>query len=162
MVSRFRKIPPVCLMVSLVRLLTGSLRYSKNNLHDVVRMEDGQEYNIFRHISAYPLQEGETSIVFIVNFKFARLSHKANMVASMIPMLLITGFPGFITKIYAVNKKNGFWMGMYQWRSKQVLEEYKKSFVFRMMNKRAIDDTIISTEYQNQQLINFIEEIKIH
>ena len=73
-------------------------------------------------------------------------------------MLLITGFPGFVKKIYAVNKKNGYWQGMYQWESLEYLEEYKKSFVFKVMNKRAIPETIKSIQYENKSLDNFIRE----
>jgi hypothetical protein len=125
-------------------------------------MEDGQEYSIFRHITAYPLKEKDAAIIFIVRFKFARLSHSANKIASIIPMLLITGFPGFQTKMYAVNKKNGYWQGMYQWQTQAHLEEYLKSFVYKMMNKRAIKETLKSNEYRNQVLINFINNNEIN
>jgi hypothetical protein len=57
-------------------------------------------------------------------------------------MLLITGFPGFVAKIYAVNHKNGYWQGMYQWQSPQFLNDYKRSLVFRIMNKRACADSL--------------------
>ena len=63
----------------------------------------------------------------------------------------------FIKKIYAVNTENGYWQGMYQWKSLKHLEEYKKSFVFRIMNKRAIPGSIISFEIENENLINFID-----
>jgi hypothetical protein len=72
-------------------------------------------------------------------------------------MLLITGFPGFVKKIYAVNPENGYWQGMYQWKSLRHLEEYKKSFVFRIMNKRAIQGSINSFEIENENLVNFID-----
>ena len=88
-------------------------------------MEDDQEYVIFRHITASTSIGSETDTIFIVSFKFARLSHKANKIASIIPMLLITGFPGFRTKMYAVNNETGYWQGMYQWKSEQALAEYK-------------------------------------
>lgn len=161
MATKFRKSPPVCLGISLIRLLLGRLRYSKQYIGNSVKMDDGQEFTIFRHITAYPIDENETTSVFIVSFKFARLSHKVNKIASIIPMLLITGFPGFLTKIYAVNKENDYWQGMYQWKSKQALEEYKKSFVFKMMNKRAIKNTVSSMEFDNQQLNDYIVKNKI-
>jgi len=72
------------------------------------------------------------------------------------PMLLITGYPGFDIKMYGVNITNGYWQGMYQWQTKQALEEYKKSFVFRVMNKRAIKSTLGSIEIDNQNLIHFV------
>jgi hypothetical protein len=124
-------------------------------------MDDGQVFSIFRHVSKYPVRNDEQAVTFIVRFKFARLSHNANRFASIIPMFLITGFPGFQTKIYAVNKENGYWQGMYQWKTHNHLEEYLKSFVYRMMNKRAITETISSREYRNQLLLNYINKNKL-
>jgi hypothetical protein len=77
-------------------------------------------------------------------------------------MLLITGFPGFTAKIYAVNYKNGFWQGMYQWKSTQHLDEYKKSFVFRIMNKRAIPGSIHSFTIENKIILDFIEDRRLN
>lgn len=45
---------------------------------------------------------------------------------------------------------------MYQWKSPKHLNEYKKSFVYRMMNKRAINETINSFVIENEQLSEFI------
>ena len=160
MANKFRKSPPVCLGISLVRLLTGKLRCSNKYLDNTIKMEDGSEFRIFRHITVHPPGRNDSAMVFIVRFKFAHLSHNANKLASIIPMLLITGFPGFVTKMYAVNRINGFWQGMYQWKSREHLEEYKKSFVFRIMNKRAINESIKSSEFEKQYLIDYIEKRK--
>ncbi len=158
MTTKFRKSPPVCLFISIGRLLAGKLKLSKQYLKDTVKMKDGQEFIIFRHITDYPVKDIEQAVTFIVSFKFARLSHNANRFASIIPMLLITGFPGFQTKMYAVNKENGYWQGMYQWKSLENLKEYKSSFVFKMMNKRAIQESIKSIHYENKSLDTFIKE----
>ena len=123
-------------------------------------MEDFQKYTIFRHITVFPVEDIEQAVTFIVRFKFARLSHNANRVASIIPMLLITGFPGFQTKMYAVNKENGYWQGMYQWKTQKHLEDYLKSFVYKLMNKRAIQETIISWEYSKELLMDYIDTHK--
>ena len=157
MASKFRKSPPVCLCISLFRLFTYKLRYPKKYIGKSVRMDNGQEFTIFRHITIHPQIRSNNEMVFIVSFKFARLSHEANKIASIIPMLLITGFPGFITKMYSVNIENGYWQGMYQWKSRQHLEEYNKSFVFRVMNKRALRNTISSCEFEGQSLSKYIE-----
>jgi len=157
MTTKFRKSPPVCLFISLIRLILGKLKLSEKYMGVTVKMDDVNEYKIFRNITIYPENGDSNNCVFIVNFKFSRLSHKANKLASIIPMLLITGFPGFIKKIYAVNPQNGYWQGMYQWKSLKHLEEYKKSFVFRIMKKRAIQGSIQSFEIDNKNLINFID-----
>ena len=158
MESRFRKLPPICLGISLLRLLFRRLIYSTNFIGDTIKMKDEQVFTVFRHITSHPTKESKEPCVFIVSFKFAHLSHKANRIASKIPMLLIAGFPGFVTKIYAVNHENGYWQGMYQWESVQALEEYKKSLVFKLMNKRAIKSSLKSTEFENRLLDDFIKQ----
>jgi len=129
-----------------------------------VEMAKNSNFQIFRHITNRQVDSDCKSIAFIVSFKFSKLSHKANKLASIIPMLMITGFPGFEKKIYAVNHKNGYWQGMYQWKSIENLEEYKTSFVFRMMNKRAIPKSIKSFHLENKSLDSYITEklIKIN
>ena len=152
-----RKLPPVCLIISIIRLLTGRLRISKKYIDNSIRMENGKIFVIFRHITIHPLARDNDGCVFIVSFKFARLSHKLNKLTSIIPMLLISGYPGFVAKIYAVNPNDGFWQGMYQWKSIGHLEEYKRSFVFKMMNKRAIPETKNEFELPGLKLTDFIE-----
>lgn len=157
MINKFRRSPLICLILSLFRLAIGKLSITDLYLDKTVLMKDKCKYKIFRHITTKNTTNDAMSTVFIVSFKFARLSHKANKKASIIPMLLITGFPGFVKKIYAVNSENGYWQGMYQWKSFKYLEDYKKSFVFRIMNKRAVPGTISSFEVKNENLSNFIE-----
>ncbi|MFC2130874.1 hypothetical protein ACFLSQ_05525 [Bacteroidota bacterium] len=156
-----RKSPPVCLAISIIRLILRKLRFSKQYIDNTIKTENGSEFTVFRHITAYPDNECETTSVFIVSFKFSQLSHRANKFISNLPMLLISGFPGFMTKIYSVNNANGYWQGMYQWESKQALEDYKKSFVYRIMNKRAIKDTISTMEFHSHNLNYYIEKFKM-
>jgi hypothetical protein len=153
-------IPPVCLIVSLARLSVGKLRFSKYYLNKEVKGNDGKTYTIFRHIRIHPLQMESGSCVFVVQFRFAHLSHRANKIASIIPMLIISGFPGFVQKMYAVDHEDGFWQGMYQWRSQNDLEAYQKSFIFRMMNKRAVKGTVTSVTFPDTNLNHFIQEQK--
>ena len=140
--DKIRKLPPVCLVIALVKLITGSLKLSKEYLGAKVKNENGDIFRVFRNIKTQKKTTYRGACVFVVSFKFAHLSHAANKIASIIPMLLIAGFPGFIQKLYAYNPQNGYWQGIYEWKSKQHLEAYKKSFVFRMMNKRAKKGTV--------------------
>jgi len=157
MKKKFRRLPPVCLFLSVFRLITGKLRLSDLFIGEIIEMADNSNFQIFRHITDRKVTYTSKFTVFIVSFKFSHLSHKANKIASIVPMLLITGFPGFVKKIYAVNPKNGYWQGMYQWESLEYLEEYKKSLVFKVMNKRAIPTTIRSIQFENKSLDSFIE-----
>ena len=154
-----RKIPPVCLFVALTKLLLGRIILKRKKLGLKVSTGNADTYDIFRHISISPIHHEKDNCVFIVSFKFARLTHKANKIASIIPMLLIAGYPGFMQKIYAVNPENGYWQGMYQWKSIRHLEAYKKSFVFRMMNARALPGSVREDVLKNYQLDKIIDAI---
>jgi hypothetical protein len=84
----------------------------------------------------------EAGSIFIVRFRFKKFSHNANIILSRIPILLIAGFPGFRDKLWMIDWKTGYWQGIYQWENVEAIENYKKSFVLGMMNKRAIDNSI--------------------
>lgn len=161
MATSFQKSPFVCLLLSLARMLVGRLKYSNDYVGTTIKMENGETYSIFRHIRSWPQSHDEQGSVFIVNFRFARLSQKANRFVSQVPMLLITGFPGFRVKMYAMNQENGYWLGIYQWESKHALDAYKQSFVLRMMNSRAIDGSVAYHELDQYRLTDYIEEHKI-
>jgi hypothetical protein len=155
-----RKLPPVCLSIAILKLLSGRLRMSREFVGRETVTEDGQVFTIFRQITNRKAAYSDRRITFIVRFKFARLSHKANKVASIIPMLLIAGFPGFVQKAYAVNKENGYWQGMYEWKSAKHLDAYKQSLVFRMMNKRALEGSVQSNTFTNGRLSDLIDTDK--
>lgn len=155
--NKIRKIPPACLGIALAKLLTGSLRMSKEYLGDEVKKEDGNVFRVFRNIKNHKQVSSPDACVFVVRFRFARLSHNANRVASLIPMLMIAGFPGFIQKLYAVNQENGHWQGMYEWKSSKHLEAYRLSFVYRMMKKRSLQGTLQSQTISKYHLSDFME-----
>ena len=155
---KIRNIPPVCLFVALIKLLLGRLKLQRNNIGLNISTGNADNYDIFRHISISPIHHKKDNCVFIVSFKFARLTFKANKIASIIPMLLIAGYPGFMQKIYAINPKNENWHGLYQWKSIKHLEAYKKSFVFRMMNKRALLDSVQNDVVKNYQLDKILND----
>ncbi len=154
---KLKEIPPFCLANALVGLLVRRLRLIKRFRNTCIKMPDGSIFRIFRNIGTNPIKSGPDHCVFIVSFKFSRLSHQANRVASVIPMLIIAGFPGFVQKIYAVNDDNGYWQGMYQWESEEHLARYQRSLVFRVMNKRAIPGSIRSMVLPDRELGHFVE-----
>jgi len=152
-----RSLPPFCFCVALLKLMTGSLKLSRKYLGMEVNNETGEVFRIFRNITTKKIDSAPDSCVFIVSFKFRHLSHQANKIASIIPMLLIAGFPGFIQKLYAYNPENGYWQGMYEWKSMKYLQAYQKSFVYRMMNRRAIKESLKTQTRELSKLINLFE-----
>lgn len=159
--AAMRRLPLICLIISILRLLSGRLVLYKKNLNTDIKTDEGKVFRIFRQIELKNIKSTNTGCVFLVSFKFAHLSHSVNKLTSIIPMLIIAGTPGFITKIYAVDKEEGYWQGMYQWDSVENLNKYKRSFVFRMMNRRAIPESLSMTKKVNESLTNFIEGHKL-
>jgi len=157
MPKKIRILPPVCLSVAILELLTGRLGLSREFKGRETVSGDGQVFTIFRQIKKRKARFSDSHVTFVVSFRFAHLSHRANKLASIIPMLVIAGSPGFVQKIYAVNKENGYWQGMYEWRSLNHLEAYKKSLVYRMMNKRTLKGTLQSYTIQNGHLLDLIQ-----
>ena len=158
MVSKLRKHPLICLLLSAFCLLVGRLRLKRLYIKSMIKMDDDSAFQIFRYISRENIDINQNHTVFILKFKFSQLSFKANKLTSIIPMLLITGFPGFQKKIFCVNHLNGYWQGMYQWANLECLEEYKKSLVFRVMNKRAIPESISTEHFVDSDLDPFVKD----
>ena len=156
LLRRFRELPPVCLSIALSRMLVGRLRLSRQYMHSTMGICNGSIFRVFRNIVSVSKSATSDPTLFIVRFRFSKLSHRANKLVSVIPMLLIAGFPGFHQKIYAVNPENGYWAGMYQWGSANHLERYKRSFVFRMMKKRAIPDSLHLLEFPGKRLSDYV------
>ncbi len=97
-----RTLPVVCLLISVIRLITGKLIISRKYLDTEIKTDEGKVFRIFRYISLKTNAKNSRESVFLVSFKFASLSFRANKLTSIIPMLIIAGTPGFTTKIYAV------------------------------------------------------------
>ena len=80
--------------------------------------------------------------IFIVRFKFKKFSHKANMRLSIIPIMLIAGFPGFRDKLWMIDYETDYWQGLYQWETEESIKKYLNSFVLGLMNKRSDASTL--------------------
>ena len=88
MASKYRRHPMTCLLVSIYKLIVGQLRLSNMYIDEVIEMDDKSSYQIFRHITDKNVILDSKFTVFIVSFKFSHLSHKANKIISIIPMLI--------------------------------------------------------------------------
>ena len=121
-------------------------------------MEDGLIFKIFRHMNLKVGSRSSSESIFIVRFKFKKFSHRVNKRLSKIPILLIAGFPGFRDKLWMIDRESGYWQGIYQWKNVQSIENYKNSFVLRLMNRRAIANTIKYTIVTETNIIDYIRE----
>jgi hypothetical protein len=82
-----------------------------------------------------------------------------NMRLSMIPIPFLVGLPGFREKIWGMREETSEFQGIYQWDSLESAEKYQKSFIFRVMTKRAVADTISIVIMPNTVLSEYLREL---
>jgi len=128
--------------MALGRLVTGRLRVFRSRDDGEFQLDDGMTFRPFRRIFDTRSTTGLSHCAFAVRFRFARFSQGMNRIASIIPMLLIAGFPGFRSKVYSVDTEDGHWLGLYEWETDAHLADYRSSLVYRMMKRRAYAGTL--------------------
>ena len=141
------------LKLLLSRLLSRRIRFLKDYVGKILRMEDGKKFQVIRNLKVDPKQSPEKSIaVFKVRFRFSGLPLAVNKRLSMIPAPFLMAKSGFLEKIWTVSE-DGYFQGIYQWETKDIAETYPQSFIFKLMTKRSaegslsyevIPDTILS------------------
>lgn len=154
--SRFRRLPPVCLLVAISLALRRRLRFRHRHVGSVLAMDDGRRFRVFRHMERLETGDDAPSVL-VIRFRFARFSQQLNRLLSLLPIPVIGGFPGFRTKLWMVEEGTGFWQGVYEWESPEALDLYRQSFVLGMMNRRAEADSITSTVIPRTRLSEYLE-----
>lgn len=158
--NRVRRLPPVCALVAVLRMLTGRLRLESRYVGSIIVMEDGQRFRVFRHLSLSGNEEREQGppapAVLVVRFKFARFSQALNRLLSLIPVPLIGGYPGFRQKLWMVQEETGYWQGVYEWESTEAVEAYRRSFVLGAMNRRAEPRSVSHTVVPRTTLEDYV------
>ena len=144
---------------SIYNLILLKLQFPQKYKNKIVHMDDGLEFKIFRHMHLESKDQSEIGSIFIVRFKFKKFSHNTNVRMSRIPILLIAGFPGFRDKLWMIDWKTDYWQGIYQWKDVETIENYKKSFVLGIMNKRSINATISYHVINDKNIDDYIQSI---
>lgn len=142
-------------------IIAGKIRFPKEYNDKWIQMDDGLRFKIFRHMTRVLKGDTETGSIFIVRFRFKRLTHEANKKASSIPIPLIGGFTGFRDKIWMIDWDTGYWQGIYQWDDMYSIEKYKASLVLRIMNRRADESSLTYRVIPNTSLDKYLEKILV-
>ncbi len=158
--NRFRRLPPVCALVALLNVLLGRLEFERRYVGRELVMEDGRRFRVFRHLTLRGSGAGSPKppVVFVIRFRFARLSQDLNRWLSLIPVPLIAGCPGFRHKLWTVDEQSGHWQGVYEWESAAAVREYRGSFVLRLMNRRVESESISYTVMEGIHLADFVKQ----
>ncbi|UCC17113.1 MAG: hypothetical protein JSU58_00750 [Dehalococcoidales bacterium] len=132
------------LIKSLGYAVTGRVHFKHERLGISIKSDDGHDYTIFRQVTVDNKSNNRDyhGITLTIKFSFARGSSNQNKILSLLPIPFITGLPGFRSKIWAVRKDNGDFMGIYEWDTVHDTEKYKQSFAIMLMTKRAIPGSV--------------------
>jgi hypothetical protein len=121
--------------------LTGKVRFMPRSKGRRLMMEDGKEFEVFRHVRIVGRTEALPEAVFAVRFK-PRMSPERNIIFSLLPMMIFIGFRGFREKYWAVDRKTGLCQGLYEWQTVKDAENYSKSIAVRFMSGRSVPGSV--------------------
>lgn len=142
-------------------VLRGRVHLPKKYIGEVLTMEDGQKYKVFR-ILKVDSKDDDTDgwAVFKVRFKFKNLSVDANKKLSIIPAPFLMGMEGFREKNWTINEKKNYFQGIYQFSSVETAERYPDTFIFKAMVKRAESETVSYEIIPNTELSKYLSNIR--
>jgi len=149
------------LKVFFARLFKRRVHFSKKYVGKIISMEDGKKFQVIRNLKVNSKKGPEKLLaVFKVRFKFSGLPLRINKRLSMIPAPFLIARPGFLQKIWSVTE-DGYFQGIYQWASEEFAEKYPQSFIFKMVTKRAAENTLSYEVFPNTLLSEFVESLLI-
>jgi len=150
----------LCLIIArttIENLLRGSVHFPKEYVGDVLKMEDGQMFTVFRRLKIDGKVDSHSDLaVFKVKFKFKNLSTGANKRLSIIPVPFLMGMKGFREKYWTINENTNDFQGIYQWASHEMAERYPNTFIFKLMTKRAAPGTVSYEIIPNTDLSEYL------
>ena len=127
--TAIRYLPPIAVVVTVWRLLSGRIRFHGDRVGKILTMEDGEVHAVFREVRVASSRSvpAESMTVLKVRFKFARYSAPVNKRLSLIPIPVITGMSGFRQKTWTFSEESGYSQGIYQFESMEMTEGYMAS-----------------------------------
>ena len=149
-----------CLIIArttIGNVLRGSVHFPEEYVGDVLTMEDGHKFTVFRRLKVDGQGENhDNQAVFKVRFKFKNLSTGANKRLSIIPAPFLMGMKGFREKDWTINENTNDFQGIYQWSTKETAERYPDTFIFKLMTKRAAPGTVSYEILPNTDLSEYL------
>ena len=136
--------PFLSFLRTLSYVLRGRLHFPKDRVGEVVTMEDGQEFVIFRQAIVDPSQNQpeEPGATLRVRFHVARMSPKQNKLFSLLPIPFFVGLPGFRSKLWMLNEASGDCQGIYEWDTVEDVKNYASSFAMKFMTIRSVPGSV--------------------
>lgn len=163
MANKLKMSPLYSLLKFIYNLILLRIKFIDTYNKQLVKMRDGMEFEVFRHIivGKRKLPKEERGAIFIVRFKLSEMSVEQNIKFSRFPIPMFAGLTGFRAKFWFLNRNNGFNQGIYQWKTEQDAINYSNSFAVKFMMKRSVKDSISYEILPNRNIYDYIAELKI-
>ena len=121
-------------------LLSSQCRFDQSVLGSLIHMQDGRSFRVFRRVEIAGNTQPEAT--FVIRFQPARMSVRANIYFSYLPMIVMLGFPGFRSKYWCVDDETGVCQGVYEWQRVEDVLSYSSSFAVNFMRRRSTPGSI--------------------
>lgn len=122
--------------LSILRMLTGQMRYPRERVNQIIELADGRRYRVFREIVLRSDPPAETGGVFRVWF-YTYLPIRQTIRLSQSTKLFFVGMPGFRGKMWLLNDKTGEFGGIYQFATVSDANNYAHSFAMGLSKRRS-------------------------
>ena len=97
-------------------------------------------YKVFRF--AWRKGWEQSGAMFKVRFTLGSMNAKSNKVFSLLPMLVLIRFRGFMAKYWLCEEATNRCMGIYYWRTRADAERYSQSIAVKFMTKRSVPGSV--------------------
>ena len=144
-------------------VLRGIVRFPNDYNGTKLKMQDGTEFEVFRHVIIGKRDEiPKDAALFIVRFMLDKMSVAKNKRFSRFPIPMFIGLPGFRAKFWMCNEETGFNQGIYQWATYQDAKNYSESFAVAFMTGRSKPGSVSFEILKNKNIYNLYEEYKMN
>ena len=125
-------------------VLRGRLHFPRSRIGEIFKMEDGEEFIVFREALVDPSkdQPENPGATFRVRFHVARMSPRQNKLFSLLPIPFFIGLPGFRSKLWMISEASVDSQGVYQWDTVRDAENYAHSFAVKFMAMRSVPGSV--------------------
>jgi hypothetical protein len=108
----------LCLIIArttIGKLLRRYVHFPKEYVGDVLKMEDGQMFKVYRRLKVDVKGDNHDDLAVLkVKFKFKNLSTWANKRLSIIPAPFLMGMKGFCEKNWTINENTNDFQGIFK------------------------------------------------
>lgn len=123
-------------------LFGGRLHFPRDRVGEILTLEDGHRWRIFRQVMIEPTAWANPGAVFRAKFHLAQMNPRANIWFSLLPIPFFVGLPGFRSKIWLYCEETGDFQGIYEWDSVEAAKNYQNSFAGKFMVRRSIPESV--------------------